>query len=118
MNTNKGSVVKQSGNDVEGCRSQKVLFQLNMRVFLQYSVNERDKYGVSFFEQRYTHGSCKITLFKYKSFDWSDPPESTQILDICLVVVLYPYEFQMHLKCIEVAHLNFINFTFKLHLEQ
>ena len=39
MNTNKGSVVKQSGNDVEGCRSQKVLFQPNiMRVFLQYSV--------------------------------------------------------------------------------
>ena len=39
VNTNKGSVVKQSGNDVEGCRSQKVLFQPNMRVFLQYSVN-------------------------------------------------------------------------------
>ena len=39
MNANKGSVVTQSGNDVEGCRSQKVLFQPNMRVFLQYSVN-------------------------------------------------------------------------------
>ena len=39
MNTNKDSVVKQSGNDVEGCRSQKVLFQPNMRVFLQYSEN-------------------------------------------------------------------------------
>ena len=38
VNTNKGSVVKQSGNDVEGCRSQKVLLQSNMRVFLQYSV--------------------------------------------------------------------------------
>ena len=34
----KDSVVKQSGNDVEGCRSQKVLFQPNMLVFLQYSV--------------------------------------------------------------------------------
>ena len=38
MNTNKGSVVKQSGNDVEGCRSEKVLVQPNTRVFLQYSV--------------------------------------------------------------------------------
>ena len=38
MSRNKGNVVKQSGNDVEGCRSQKVLFQPNMRVFLQYSV--------------------------------------------------------------------------------
>ena len=40
MNTNKGSIVKQSGNDVEGCRSEKVLVQPNMRVFLQYSVIE------------------------------------------------------------------------------
>ena len=39
VNTNKGSIVKQSGNDVEGCRSQEILFQPNMRVFLQYSVN-------------------------------------------------------------------------------
>ena len=34
MNTNKGSIVKQSGNDVEGCRSEKVLVQPNMHVFL------------------------------------------------------------------------------------
>ena len=31
MNTNKGSVVKQSGNDVGGYRPQKVLFQPNVR---------------------------------------------------------------------------------------
>ena len=37
MNTKKGGIVKQSGNDVEGHRSQKVLFQPNVRVFLQYS---------------------------------------------------------------------------------
>ena len=42
MNTNKGSIVKQSGNDVEGCRSEKVLVQPNMRVFLQYSVRFSD----------------------------------------------------------------------------
>ena len=39
MNKNKGGIVKQSGNYVEGYRSQKVLFQPNVRVFLQYSVN-------------------------------------------------------------------------------
>ena len=38
VNTNKAGIVKQSGNDVESYRSQKVLFQLNVRVFLQYSV--------------------------------------------------------------------------------
>ena len=39
VNTNNGSISKQSGNDVEGCRSHQVLFQPNMRIFLQYSVN-------------------------------------------------------------------------------
>ena len=43
MNTNKAAFVTQSGNDVEGCRSQKVLFQANMRVFLQYSAKKRKK---------------------------------------------------------------------------
>ena len=38
MNTNKGSIVKQSGNDVEGCQSEKVLFQPSKYIFLQYSV--------------------------------------------------------------------------------
>ena len=38
MNTNKVGNVKQSGNDVEGYRSQNVLFQPSVRVFLQYSV--------------------------------------------------------------------------------
>ena len=38
MNTNKGSDVKQSGNDVESCQSQKILFQPNKRAFLQYNV--------------------------------------------------------------------------------
>ena len=38
MDANKGTIVKQSRNDIEGCRSEKVLVQPNMRVFLQYSV--------------------------------------------------------------------------------
>ena len=38
--------------------------------------------------EQYMHESSYISLFKYKSFDQSDPPESPQILDICSVVVL------------------------------
>ena len=45
MNTNKGSIVKQSGNYVEGCRSGRVLVQPNMRVFLQYSVISKNQIG-------------------------------------------------------------------------
>ena len=45
VNTNKGSVVKQSSDDVEGCRSQKILFQPSMRAFLQYSVNTDPEYN-------------------------------------------------------------------------
>ena len=41
MNTNEGSFVEQSGNDVEGYRPRKVLFQPNVRVILQYSVKPR-----------------------------------------------------------------------------
>ena len=44
MNTNKGGTVKESSNDVEGYQSEKVLFQPNVHVFLQYSVT--DKYAL------------------------------------------------------------------------
>ena len=44
--------------------------------------NELDDYGVPFSEQQYTHGSCYISLFKCKSFDWSDQPEWPRIIDI------------------------------------
>ena len=54
VNTNKGSVVKQSGNDVEGCRSQKVLFQPNRRVFLQYSVKFLSDFEHSYLSQMTT----------------------------------------------------------------
>ena len=63
VNTNKGSVVKQVGNDVEGYRSQKVLRQLSVRVFLQYSVMQRyhDRLFVSFPQ---SHHNYYRTLFK------------------------------------------------------
>ena len=43
------------------------------------NLNERDDYGVPFPDEQYRHGSYYISLFKYKSFDQSDPPESPQI---------------------------------------
>ena len=54
-----------------------------LRLFLTISsqkinednLNERDYYGVSFSHQPYRHGSYFIFLFKYRSFDQSDPPE-------------------------------------------
>ena len=46
MNTNKGSIVKQSDNDVEGCRSEKVL----VNVFLQYSVNSGENNVIFLFQ--------------------------------------------------------------------
>ena len=61
---------------------------ITLRKINQDNLNGRDDYGVPFSEQQYTHGFCYISLFKYKSFDRSDPLESPQILDIYSVVVL------------------------------
>ena len=57
MNTNKGSVVKQSGNDDEGCLPQKVLFQPNMRVFLQYNVKSVQSALSDLLTTSVTHGT-------------------------------------------------------------
>ena len=46
------------------------------------NLNEREDCGVPFSDQQYRHGSYYISLFKYKSFDQSGPPESPQILNI------------------------------------
>ena len=63
-------------------------FTISLQKINEDNLNERDDYGVPFSDQQYKHGSCYISLFKYKSFDQSDPPESPQILDIYSVVVL------------------------------
>ena len=60
----------------------------SLRKINQDNLNERDDYGEPFSEQQCTHGSFYTSLFKYKSFGQSDPPESPQILDIYSVVVL------------------------------
>ena len=41
------------------------------------NISQLDDYDVSFYEQQYTHGSCYISLFKFKSFDQFDTPQTT-----------------------------------------
>ena len=65
-----------------------LLVTISLQKINQDDINERDDYGEPSSEQQYTHGSFYISLFKYKSFGKSDPPESPQILDIYSVVVL------------------------------
>ena len=61
---------------------------ISLRKINQDKLNERDDYGEPFSGQQYTHGSCYISLFKYKFFGQSSSPESPQILDIYSVVAL------------------------------
>ena len=66
----------------------RLFLTISLRKINEDDLNERDDYGLLFSEQQNTHGSCHISLFKYKSFDQSDPPEWPQILDTYSVVVL------------------------------
>ena len=59
---------------------------MSLRKINEDNLNEQDDYGEPFSE--YTHESCYTSLFKYKSFGQSVPPESPSILDIYSVVVL------------------------------
>ena len=52
------------------------------------NIGQLDDYDAPFCEQQYTHGSCCISLFKFKSFDQFNSPELPQILDIYSVVAL------------------------------
>ena len=49
-------------------------------------ISQLGDYEAPFCEQQYTHGSCYISLFKFKLFDQFNPPELPQILDIYSVV--------------------------------
>ena len=51
------------------------------------NIGQLDDYDAPFCEQ-YTHGSCCISLFKFKSFDQFNSPELPQSLDIYSVVAL------------------------------
>ena len=52
------------------------------------NISQLGNYDAPFCEQQYTHGSCYISLFKFKSFDQLIPPKLPQILDIYSVVAL------------------------------
>ena len=51
-------------------------------------ISQLGDYDAPFCEQQYTHWSCYISLFKFKSFDQLVPPKLPQILDIYSVVAL------------------------------
>ena len=51
-------------------------------------ISELGDYDAPFCDQQYTHGSCHISLFKFKSFDQLILPKLPQILDIYSVVAL------------------------------
>ena len=40
------------------------------------NISELDDYDASFCEQQYTHGYCYISLFKLKSFDQFNTPQT------------------------------------------
>ena len=52
------------------------------------NIRQLGYYGAPFCEQQYTHGSCYITLLKFKSFGQLIPPKLPQMLDIYSVVAL------------------------------
>ena len=52
------------------------------------NISQIGDYDVPFCEQQYMHGSCYISLFKFKSLNHLIPPKLPQILDIYSVVAL------------------------------
>ena len=52
------------------------------------NISQLGDYDAPFYEQQYTHGSCDISLVKFKSFDQFNTPQLPQILDIYSVVAL------------------------------
>ena len=52
------------------------------------NISQTDDYGMSFYEQQYIHGSCHISLFKFKLFDQFNTAKLPQYLDIYSVVTL------------------------------
>ena len=58
------------------------------------NISQLGDYDAPFCEQQYMHGSCCISLLKFKSFDQLIPPKLPQILDIYTVVALQTSQFQ------------------------
>ena len=53
------------------------------------NISQLGDYDVPFCKQQYTHGSCYISLFKFKSFNQLVSPKLPQILDIHSAVALW-----------------------------
>ena len=45
----------------------------------EHNVSQLDDYDVSLCEPQTTHGSCYVSLFKFKSFDEFNPTELPQV---------------------------------------
>ena len=49
------------------------------------NISQLGDYDAPFCEQQDTHGSCSITLFKFKSFDQLYPPKLPQIYSVVIL---------------------------------
>ena len=52
------------------------------------NISQLGDYDATFCEQKYTHESCYISLFQFKSFDQFDTPQTALNFDIYSVVAL------------------------------
>ena len=78
--------------DFVGCSNWMQALQWSSWDFLSPLVSQKiniDDYGAPFCERQYVHGYCYNSLFKFKSSDQSNSPQSPQILDIYSVVALW-----------------------------
>ena len=57
------------------------------------NISQLGDYDGPFCEQQYSHGSCYISLFKFKSFNEFNTPKLPQILDIYSVVAPQYHKF-------------------------
>ena len=64
------------------------LSPLILQKIKENNISRFGDYDTPFCEQQYRHGSCYISLFKFKSFNQLIPPKLPQILDIYSVVAL------------------------------
>ena len=79
------------------------LFRLSITVnftkMIEDNISQLGDYDGPFCEQQYSHGSCYISLFNFKSFHEFNTPRLPQILDIYSVVApqclkFYPLDFR------------------------
>ena len=61
-------------------------------------ISQLDDYDAPFCEQQYTHGSCYISLYQFKSFGQLIPPKLLQILDIYLPSYMFEALFYKRIE--------------------